>query len=349
MDKYKQPDFVSGLHPQDPNLSFYEDPQEGAYGYSIPCRSSPQHGAPSHPPTQRKCPCPMCYHSLKDPCKDCGCPNSTVPRAMKLNKNLRPVISDQQTASAFFSPSSDYYSLSPDSPPLLQPNDTPQCQLSPQEISQMYAKVNKSSKQPMTKSPMLDTSDDTSLTQSPEPIKTVSSKELDQETLNTSSETSNRNSPTESLTSNISTSSNRSWQINRKNVSSSSVNRKPSMPERISNEDRESRRHSWAGDRRIGSNNKQTTLNDFKKLLSQHSPSSDNSHRISARDLLQKSSHGKDSQPHDKSSHRGAGGSLRKRNTPWMDNRFSVIEEEPDNRDSAIMTRNSPTECSSDV
>ena len=78
---------------------------------------------------------------------------------------------------------------------------------------------------------------------------------------------------------------------------------------------------------------KKTSLHDFKKLLAQQSLGQ-NQHRISAKEMLEKSSPGGNISGQDQSftnytsSHNKVGGSLRKRNSPWVDKRFSVIQEE---------------------
>jgi hypothetical protein len=237
-------------------------------------------------------------------------------------------------------------------------------QLSAQAISEMYAKVKKSPKLSKT-SPIPDTNPtepdtkpteednksqaQSSSTNSPtqdlkrnQPERKphyMTSKDIEgryspkqkrqvQDNPHSGSDTSsNRNSPTDSINS---TTSSRSLGARVANWSTTSGNRKPSMPERETKEEKGNRRHSWAGDRRNLNGNKPTSLSDFKKLLSQHNPSADPNHRISAKELLQNSSPNNDSQPNGKSSHRGAGGSLRKRASPWKENRFSVIEEEPE-------------------
>ena len=71
---------------------------------------------------------------------------------------------------------------------------------------------------------------------------------------------------------------------------------------------------------------KQTSLQDFKKLLAQQSPSQ-NPHRISAKELLEKSASSQAENVYT-SSHNKLGGSARKRSSPWVDKRFSVIQEE---------------------
>ena len=98
-----------------------------------------------------------------------------------------------------------------------------------------------------------------------------------------------------------------------------------------SDQDRaDSRRHSWAGDRRRGPpvQKQKTSLHDFKKLLAQQSPGQ-NPHRISAKQLLEKTKETKETPPVSTASlgHTKPGGA-RKRSSPWVDNRFSVIQEE---------------------
>ena len=73
---------------------------------------------------------------------------------------------------------------------------------------------------------------------------------------------------------------------------------------------------------------KKTSLNDFKKLLAQQTLGS-NPHRISAKQILEKSAPGAGHNLENNSSQKAqVGGSLRKRQSPWVDNRFSVIQEE---------------------
>ena len=78
-----------------------------------------------------------------------------------------------------------------------------------------------------------------------------------------------------------------------------------------------------------------TSLHDFKKLLAQQSPGQ-NPHRISARELLERTGPGQTGSVTGSvtgslittSSHSKLGGSARKRPSPWTDKRFSVIQEE---------------------
>ena len=76
---------------------------------------------------------------------------------------------------------------------------------------------------------------------------------------------------------------------------------------------------------------KKTSLHDFKKLLAQQSPGP-NPHRPSARELLERSASASAkpgaSEPVYGASPGKPAGSLRKRTSPWVDKRFSVIQEE---------------------
>ena len=78
---------------------------------------------------------------------------------------------------------------------------------------------------------------------------------------------------------------------------------------------------------------KKTSLHDFKKLLAQQSMGQ-NPHKISAKEMLEKSAlggpGGASQEPiyNYTSSQTKVGGSIRKRSSPWVDKRFSVIQEE---------------------
>ena len=105
----------------------------------------------------------MCYHSTKAPCQHCGCPSvrsgdkgvlggsvrigdqGATQRVLGGSLNL-PVTKHRSALPTpdFFSPSSDYYSLSPSSPP---PISSPATSSSPHPTTTspqpIYAKVNK--------------------------------------------------------------------------------------------------------------------------------------------------------------------------------------------------------------
>ena len=76
---------------------------------------------------------------------------------------------------------------------------------------------------------------------------------------------------------------------------------------------------------------KKTSLHDFKKLLAQQSLGQ-NPHRISAKELLDKSAlgtGGNSQEPiYNYSSSQTKLGGRSKRSSPWVDKRFSVIQEE---------------------
>jgi len=271
---------------------------------STPRPSSQGSGCPTpllHLPESNSngCECPMCYHSVKNPCGNCGCPTprsqdpnprsqdpnpSTQDHRVQDRTQAHPFTSHQSTA-AFFSPSSDYYSLSPDSPPPnLEPSPPPSSQpaTSQHPTSQQQSQPSPTSNLPLVSQP----------TSNPHPHQ-------------------NGITPKTSLEiQNLYSSVRKPLEKPRPPV------RKPSMPAAAAGS-KSSRRHSWAGDR----NNKPTSLQDFKKLLAQQ-PMGKNNHRMSAREMLESSQR----QQAAAGGVGGSGGSLRKRS--WKDPRFSVIEED---------------------
>ena len=93
----------------------------GSVTGSVP-RASPPQSVTSETGSGKTCECPMCYHSVNNPCKECGCPSRS---------NTSSSLSVR--ASDFISPSSDYYSLSPASPT--------QAQSDPAWSQPLYAKI----------------------------------------------------------------------------------------------------------------------------------------------------------------------------------------------------------------
>ena len=238
--------------------------------------------------------CPMCYHNLKNPCASCGCPS--VGQAKQ-----RPALPTPE----FFSPSSDYYSLSPSSPPSSPPSISPDPSGDlPQPI---YAKVNKHK-----------------VTQSSEKEDIQESREVKEE------EEEEKENKGESI-------------VNKSSKKEKSEPRKTSLPlypERSQERKRpglipgEPRRHSWAAPVP-----RQTSLQEFKRLLAAQTPGQ-NPHRVSAKELLDKEREeggglvrGEDA----------GQGSIRRRGQQWKDQRFSVIqEEEPEegrSRESLLSSR----------
>eukprot|EP00090_Calanus_glacialis_P047494 TRINITY_DN989_c0_g1_i1.p1 TRINITY_DN989_c0_g1~~TRINITY_DN989_c0_g1_i1.p1 ORF type:complete len:1577 (+),score=288.14 TRINITY_DN989_c0_g1_i1:339-5069(+) len=306
--------------PHDPpsntqTLTKYEDREEGAYGYSVSRRNSlsppskpssdtQSTGRSSQLSNNKSCDCPMCYHSVKNPCNDCGCPSRTSSMSLKVNVKQRgPAFTDQQSAQAFFSPSSDYYSLSPNSPPPedLQLNQPDNGYSDSSESSQpIYAKVNKN--------------------KSSDVKNNVSDKRIDESRRGQSVDKTNFNNNHQPTPKNGS--------VSMHQRSTTEPGKKPAAPERDLNvqKDKSGRRHSWAGDKKGPGIQKQTSLHDFKKLLAQQAMGQ-NPHRMSAKELLEKSITDNEAHEPCKSSQK-SGGSLRKRSSPWKDNRFSVIQEE---------------------
>ena len=242
---------------------------------------SPPHSVSSDTGTVSKsCECPMCYHSVSNPCLECGCPSrSTTSSSLSLNT------ARQKTGRTgdFISPSSDYFSLSPGSP----------TQSDPAWTGPLYAKIVKH-KQPPAPAALAGCGADKKADDDEEPIIKADH---------------HRPGPP-------------SYQ------SSTGGRKKPLAPSfSIEDQDRaDSRRHSWAGDRRrgpAGPQKQKTSLQDFKKLLAQQSPGQ-NPHRISAKELLEKTKETKEPLALVQTKPGGA----RKRSSPWVDNRFSVIQEE---------------------
>jgi len=281
----------------------------------------------------------MCYHSIRNPCGECGCPSNTVPKSARLNPTTsssssttagrhlaRTAFTDEQAALSFFSPSSDYYSLSPDSPPL---------------SGATTAASNNSSPEP---DPSAGAGGAVAAATTQMPIYAHVHKER---SVGASSPAAARGlSPVDENPdlprSSVSPSSPCSAGV--KPVSSRGppppTARKPSLPLRAATEESKrapgggestqdkssnSRRHSWAGERKSAGerlSGKPTSLQEFKRLLAQQTPGQ-NPHRVSAQELLKTAESGAAS-PLKFS----GGGSLRKKTSPWRDNRFSVIQEE---------------------
>jgi hypothetical protein len=343
-------------HPP-PNL--YEEPNAGGYGYSLngQAASIPPSGAPqyAHPPRpqssssqlplgsgssqlpRKSCECPMCYHSIRNPCGECGCPSNTVPKSARLNPTStaagrhpppRTAFTDDQTALSFFSPSSDYYSLSPDSPPPLSgattaaasnnssPEPDPTAAASTTTAAQMpiYAQVHK---------------ERSAGASSPAAARGLSPVEENPDLP--------RASPARASPQELGVKPSASRGPPPPTARKPSLPARPAAPEstrapgggKDSPQDRSSnsRRHSWAGERKSASgrpSGKPTSLQEFKRLLAQQTPGQ-NQHRVSAQELLKTAESGAASPL---KSSGGNGGSLRKKTSPWRDNRFSVIQEE---------------------
>ena len=264
-------------------------------------RPSSKSGSPPHSVTSdtgtvgtasKTCECPMCYHGVSNPCPECGCPSrSTTSSSLSLHT------ARQKTggrAGDFVSPSSDYYSLSPGSPTSSQlpPSD-------PAWTGPLYAKIVKQKQPAAPAAPAAPGGD-------------KKADDDDEQITKDHSHPGHSGPP--------------SYQ------SSTGGRKKPVAPSFSSSDLQErtdSRRHSWAGSRRGGGGGapvkQKTSLHDFKKLLAQQTPGQ-NPHRISAKELLEKT---KSSPPGSQESQGlTKPGPVRKRSSPWVDKRFSVIQEE---------------------
>ena len=272
---------------------------EGAYGYSV-LRGGGARGVGSGAqgvvggsarlPSRAPCPggCPMCYHTAKEPCPSCGCPSTQARH--------RPAIPTPE----FFSPTSDYHSLSPTSPP---PSSTSPSSSSPPPSSSpqpIYATVNKPKASPEKK------------------VMEVAKEE--QEVNKSENEVGDTGKEGKDVRDPVKEEPRKtSLPLYPERVGERGV-RGPPGERGVRGPPGEGRRHSWATSRGPPAA-KQTSLQDFKKLLAQQTPGS-NPHRVSARELLER---GAGEEP----GHPGGGGSLRKARSPWKDQRFSVIQEEP--------------------
>ena len=240
--------------------------------------------------------CPMCYHSLKNPCTTCGCPSVGQARQ-------RPALPTPD----FFSPTSDYHSLSPSSPPSSPPSTSPPPSATPPQP--IYAKVNK---------PKVATANlESDVKQESTDVKEEQEEEKE-----------NKADPP----------------VNKKEAPEPRKSSLPLYPERSHERKRgdgsrpglapgEIRRHSWAAPVP-----RQTSLQEFKRLLAAQTPGQ-NPHRVSAKELLEKEredgvgglARGEEGQ-----------GSMRRRGQQWKDQRFSVIQEEPEegrSRESLLSSR----------
>lgn len=280
--------------------------------------------------TGAKCECPMCYHSIKNPCASCGCPSSSVSKASNMapNKpraNNGHVFKDAQSSAAFFlSPSSDYYSLSPDSPPpTTDGGDSPKTNLSLES---------QESDRTASTSPGKKSTNNINTTAG------IQIENLYQDANITETETNS--SQDQSDTPANTSSEERETTVDRQKRDTKvppKIAKKPVFPP-LTEKERNDRRHSWAG--KTPTANRPTTLHDFKKLLSQQ-PLAGNSHRKSAQEQLLAQSHAEHSSHtppppvFNDGNHIGGGGSLRKRNG-WAPGgqRFSVIQEESELRKS---------------
>ena len=270
-------------------LNKFERTLEGGYGYSAvgpaPVTSVKSGG---------QCECPMCYHSVHNPCSSCGCP-STSNKEDKVRKEA----SKQRNVSQ--GSTSDYSSLSPASPDLTSHSSSSrEGNLDNTEESNSQRSTSPESKDltERSSSPSSESKDDTK-----------DSGNASQEDLKEDKHSESNSDETELRTDTVQpevTYQENTW------VRDTKLRSNP-------------RRHSWAGGRlsNVGMP-KQTSLQDFKKLLAQKTPSQ-SQQKASAVEML-KSSRGDAAEPFYSS--QIAGGSFRKKVTPRRDHKFDAIEEQ---------------------
>ena len=87
------------VDPRSPKVTKFETTLEGGYGYSVGAGQRAGQGA-------GRCECPMCYHSAHNPCGVCGCPSNSSSNITNSSTKVRNV--------SQLSGTSDYSSLSPD-------------------------------------------------------------------------------------------------------------------------------------------------------------------------------------------------------------------------------------------
>ena len=228
---------------------------------------------------------------------------TTSALSLKVNEHQRsPTLTNQLSTPRLQSPSSDYYSLSPKSPP---PEDIQITQSGKGFPTSLEQHRSVSEKQPDNKS---QASDDQ--TSNPDHNKQPAKNERShggREDQHDDVYSPNVNSDADKV--------------------STAVQQRGSTGKKSGPFERDlksGRRHSWAGDKKVPAPQKQTSLTDFKKLLAQQS-TSQNPQRISAKELLQKPG-GEVVEPFYSS--QKLSGSFRKRPIPRKDHRFSVIQEE---------------------
>ena len=266
-------------------LSKFETTLEGGYGYSVGS-SGGESGVTgmSRSVTEQGCDCPMCYHSVHNPCDRCGCPSRGHEAGDKEGADLKT-----RHMSSGQGSTSDYSSLSPD--------------LTSQSSNSRDDNLNLNS---TTES-------------SPSPDKEEAEVEEEQE----ETETSKQSGENETEDSDSACDTN----VSVKTREEADYKEDTWIRESRDKFRNNSRRHSWAGGKLAAVGiPKQTSLQDFKKLLAQKTPSQvPASQKTSAVELLKS---GKTDSTEPFYSSQIVGGSFRKKVSPRRDHRFAAIEEE---------------------
>ena len=275
-------------HVQPPQiLSKFETTLEGGYGYSVGSTGAESSvTGMSRSVTEQGCACPMCYHSVHNPCDRCGCPTRGREAGDKADLKTRHMSSGQGSTS-------DYSSLSPD--------------LTSQSSNSRDDNLNLNSTTESSPSP------------DKEEAERVESPVEEQE----EAESSKQSEENETVDSDSACDTDASVKTREE-----AEYKEDSWIRESRNKFRNnSRRHSWAGGKLAAVGiPKQTSLQDFKKLLAQKTPSQvPASQKTSAVELLKS---GKSDSTEPFYSSQIVGGSFRKKVSPRRDHRFAAIEEE---------------------
>ena len=267
-------------------LSKFETTLEGGYGYSVGS-SGGESGVTglSRSVTEQGCDCPMCYHSVHNPCDRCGCPSRGHEAGEKEGADLktRHMSSGQGSTSDYSSLSPDLTSQSSNSrDDNLNLNSTTESSPSPDKEEAEHVEEEAEEAETSKQSEENETEDSDSACDTNVSVKTREEADYKEDTWIRESRDKFRNN---------------------------------------------SRRHSWAGGKLAAVGiPKQTSLQDFKKLLAQKTPSQvPPSHKTSAVEQLKS---GKTDSAEPFHSSQIVGGSFRKKVSPRRDHRFAAIEEE---------------------
>ena len=299
-------------------LTKFETTLEGGYGYSVGNNVTTNTSVSSSVAT---CECPMCYHSVHNPCTTCGCP-TRVSHVTDKQRN----VSQGST--------SDYSSLSPDLTSQNSSSRDDNLNTTTESASQRSSSSSSSTSQ-RSDSPE---KEDDKVQSDTENSTNSSQAGIDEE----NKQSDNDNVCSDNTTCDIDNNAAGSVGTDTCNKVDDTCNKpedtcpgddwtRDARDRFISNP----RRHSWAGGRlsSVGIP-KQTSLQDFKKLLAQKTPSQC-PNKTSAVELL--SSAKSDSNEPFYSS-QIVGGSFRKKVSPRRDHRFAAIEEESEtNKDDTLL------------
>ena len=280
-------------HVQPPQiLSKFETTLAGGYGYSVEGTGGETNvTGESRSVTERSCECPMCYHSVHNPCPECGCPSRG--HEAEAGAKAEADIKSRHMSSGQGS-TSDYSSLSPD--------------LTSQSSNSRDDNLNLNSTTESSPSP------------DKEEVEEEESREAEQEEAE-----SKQIEETETVTEDSDSACD--TEISVKTREEADYKEDTWIRESRDKFRNNSRRHSWAGGKLAAVGiPKQTSLQDFKKLLAQKTPSQvPASQKTSAVELLKS---GKTDSTEPFYSSQIVGGSFRKKVSPRRDHRFAAIEEE---------------------